>query len=45
MSTHFLRYAVVSEDPADLPGALVRGLHVVREERRQVLLNVICKKP
>lgn len=33
------------EDPAQLPDALARALHVVREERRQVLLNVICKKP
>jgi acetolactate synthase-1/2/3 large subunit len=33
------------EDPAALPGALERALRVVREERRQALLNVICKKP
>jgi acetolactate synthase-1/2/3 large subunit len=33
------------EDPADLPAALARGLRVVREEGRQALLNVICKKP
>jgi acetolactate synthase-1/2/3 large subunit len=33
------------EDPADLPDALARALRVVREERRQALLNVICKKP
>ena len=33
------------EDPAQLPGALARALKVVREERRQALLNVICKKP
>jgi acetolactate synthase-1/2/3 large subunit len=33
------------EDPAKLPEALARGLKIVREERRQVLLNVICKKP
>jgi acetolactate synthase-1/2/3 large subunit len=33
------------EDPADLPGALARALRVVREEKRQALLNVICKKP
>ncbi len=33
------------EDPAALPDALARALRVVREERRQALLNVICKKP
>ena len=27
----------------DLPGALLRALKVVREERRQALLNVICE--
>jgi acetolactate synthase-1/2/3 large subunit len=33
------------EDPAALPGALRRGLRIVQEEKRQVVLNVICKKP
>ena len=33
------------EDPAALPDALRRALSVVRDERRQALLNVICKKP
>ena len=33
------------EDPTELPGALARPLKVVSEERRQALLNVICKKP
>jgi acetolactate synthase-1/2/3 large subunit len=33
------------EDPGDLPGALKRALKVVKEERRQALLNVICKNP
>ncbi|MBI2553521.1 MAG: thiamine pyrophosphate-requiring protein [Candidatus Rokubacteria bacterium] len=33
------------EDPAQLPEALARALRVVSEERRQALLNVICKKP
>jgi acetolactate synthase-1/2/3 large subunit len=33
------------EDPAALPDALRRALRVVREERRQALVNVICKKP
>lgn len=33
------------EDPAELPKALDRALHAVVVERRQALLNVICKKP
>jgi acetolactate synthase-1/2/3 large subunit len=33
------------EDPAQLPAALARGLRIVKEEKRQVLLNVICRKP
>jgi acetolactate synthase I/II/III large subunit len=33
------------EDPAALPDALARALRIMRDERRQVLLNVICKKP
>jgi acetolactate synthase-1/2/3 large subunit len=33
------------EDPAALPGALARALKAVRDEKRQALLNVICKKP
>jgi len=33
------------EDPAQLAGALRRALAVVRDEKRQALLNVICKKP
>jgi hypothetical protein len=33
------------EDPAALPDALRCGLRIVREEKRQVVLNVICKKP
>ena len=32
------------EDPAALPDALARALKVVRDEKRQALLNVICKK-
>jgi acetolactate synthase-1/2/3 large subunit len=31
------------ERPGDLPAALQRVLHVVRAEKRQALLNVICK--
>jgi acetolactate synthase-1/2/3 large subunit len=30
------------EDPASLPGALRRAMSVVKNERRQALLNVIC---
>jgi acetolactate synthase-1/2/3 large subunit len=33
------------EDPVLLPAALERALRIVKEEKRQVLLNVICKKP
>jgi len=33
------------EDPAQLPAALERALRVVKDEKRQALLNVICKKP
>jgi acetolactate synthase-1/2/3 large subunit len=33
------------EDPAALPEALRRALRIVKEEKRQVVLNVICKKP
>ena len=33
------------EDPAQLPEALARGLRIVKDEKRQVLLNVICRKP
>jgi acetolactate synthase-1/2/3 large subunit len=33
------------EDPAELEGALRRALAVVQQEKRQALLNVICKKP
>jgi acetolactate synthase-1/2/3 large subunit len=33
------------EDPAALPDAIARALKAVREDKRQALLNVICKKP
>jgi acetolactate synthase-1/2/3 large subunit len=33
------------EDPTELPAALERALRVVTVEKRQALLNVICKKP
>jgi acetolactate synthase-1/2/3 large subunit len=33
------------EDPAALPGVLKRALDVVRNEKRQALVNIICKKP
>jgi acetolactate synthase-1/2/3 large subunit len=32
------------EDPAELPGALRRALRVVRDEGRQAVLNVICRR-
>ena len=38
-------YAERVEDPGELPAALRRALKVVREERRQALVNVICKSP
>jgi acetolactate synthase-1/2/3 large subunit len=33
------------DDPAQLPDMLQRALKAVRQENRQALLNVICKKP
>jgi len=30
------------EDPASLPAALERAMSIVKNERRQALLNVIC---
>jgi hypothetical protein len=33
------------EDPAALPGVLKKALDVVRNEKRQALVNIICKKP
>jgi acetolactate synthase-1/2/3 large subunit len=38
-------YAERVEEPEALPGALNRALKVVREEKRQAMLNVICKDP
>jgi acetolactate synthase I/II/III large subunit len=38
-------HALRVEEPEMLPGALERALKVVREERRQALLNVVCKNP
>jgi acetolactate synthase-1/2/3 large subunit len=38
-------YAARVEKPDDLPDAIRRALKVVTEERRQALLNVICKSP
>ncbi len=32
------------EEPSELPGALKRGLEIVQKERRQVLVNVICRR-
>ena len=33
------------EDPAELPRVLKTALNVVRNEKRQALVNIICKKP
>ena len=38
-------YGETVEDPAELEDALTRGLRVVREEKRQALIDVICKHP
>jgi acetolactate synthase-1/2/3 large subunit len=33
------------ENPGALPDALKRAMHIVKNEKRQALLNVICRKP
>jgi len=33
------------ENPEEVVPALQRALRVVREERRQAVLNIICKHP
>jgi acetolactate synthase-1/2/3 large subunit len=38
-------YAARVEDPDQLPDAIAKALKVVKEEKRQALLNVICKNP
>jgi acetolactate synthase-1/2/3 large subunit len=38
-------YSARVEEPDEVPDALRRALKVVKEERRQALLNVICKNP
>jgi acetolactate synthase-1/2/3 large subunit len=38
-------YAERVEEPDEVPRALQRALKVVKEERRQALLNVVCKNP
>ena len=38
-------YAERVEEPEALPGALKRALKVVEEEKRQAMLNVICRDP
>ena len=38
-------YAARVEEPAELADALAKALKVVKEEKRQALLNVICKNP
>ena len=38
-------YAERVEEPEAIPDALKRALKVVREEKRQAMLNIICKDP
>jgi acetolactate synthase-1/2/3 large subunit len=38
-------YAERVEEPGEIPNALARALQAVKQERRQALLNVICKSP
>jgi acetolactate synthase-1/2/3 large subunit len=38
-------HAVRVEEPEELPDALQVALKVVREERRQALVNVVCRNP
>jgi acetolactate synthase-1/2/3 large subunit len=38
-------YGELVEDPAEVLPALQRGLKAVREEKRQAILNIICKHP
>ncbi len=38
-------YAERVEEPDEMPRALERALKAVRQERRQALLNVVCKNP
>ena len=38
-------YAARVEEPEQVPDALAKALKVVKEEKRQALLNVICKNP
>jgi acetolactate synthase I/II/III large subunit len=38
-------YGELVEDPAEVLPALRRGLKAVREEKRQAILNIICKHP
>lgn len=38
-------YGARVEEPGELPDALAKALRVVQEERRQALLNVVCRNP
>jgi acetolactate synthase I/II/III large subunit len=38
-------YGELVEDPAEVLPALRRGLKAVREEKRQAILNIVCKHP
>ena len=38
-------YGESVKDPGDLRDALIRGLKIVREQKKQALIDVICKQP
>jgi acetolactate synthase I/II/III large subunit len=38
-------YGELVEDPADVLPALQRGLKAVRQEKRQAILNIVCRHP
>jgi acetolactate synthase I/II/III large subunit len=38
-------YGELVEDPAEVLPALQRGLKAVRQEKRQAILNIVCKHP
>jgi acetolactate synthase-1/2/3 large subunit len=38
-------YGELVEDPSEVLPALQRGLKAVREEKRQAILNIMCKYP
>ncbi len=38
-------YAARVEEPSEVPDALAKALQVVKQEKRQALLNVVCRNP